>query len=183
MTQVVDSSAALNQSIVAFSRIGSQKSEDLNLNSLVNTVGRIIGQGYENITVTYDLKNTERQTTGERISIESALMNLAINSAYAMPSGGTLSFTVSEVILKEHFCIRHAVNPGEYIAVTISDTGAGISEEIREEIFKPFYTTKEEGTGLGLATVYATMRQHKGCVVLNSEEGVGSTFELYFPMK
>jgi nitrogen-specific signal transduction histidine kinase/ActR/RegA family two-component response regulator len=116
--------------------------------------------------------------------IEQILMNLAINSRDAMPEGGTLTFGLKNIVVDEAFCKKNlGLLPGKYVLMTVSDTGYGIDLETQKHIFEPFFTTKEtgKGTGLGLATVYGIMKNHRGYISCESMLGQGCTFRLYFP--
>jgi len=108
----------------------------------------------------------------------------AVNSAQAMPEVGILTIRTENVSLDEQSCKQHAeAIPGDYVLLTISDTGCGIETELLEKIFEPFFTTKDVGvgTGLGLSIIYGIMMSHKGFIKCESRLGVGTTFSLYFP--
>ncbi|MCC7491367.1 MAG: response regulator [Fimbriimonadaceae bacterium] len=115
---------------------------------------------------------------------EQALLNLCLNARDAMPEGGLLSIETAAVLLDEHYIGSHpGVQPGPFVAISISDTGAGIAEEALAHVFEPFYTTKRlgHGTGLGLASVYGTIKQLGGDVRVYTELGRGTTFRIYLP--
>jgi two-component system cell cycle sensor histidine kinase/response regulator CckA len=122
---------------------------------------------------------------GDKPALENALLNLALNAQDAMPDGGTLSLS-ARVVQVDDACsarLNRAIAPGRAIVICLRDTGTGMSEGVRERLFEPFFTTKGpgRGTGLGLAAVYGTVRNHHGAIDVSSEDGHGSTFELYFP--
>lgn len=120
--------------------------------------------------------------------LESALLNIAINARDAMPNGGTLSFSgqlcaALPLQLRGDFELKAGDQPGAYIAIAVSDTGAGMSDTVKERAFEPFFTTKElgRGTGLGLSTVYGFVKQSHGAITLDSTLGQGTTVTLYIP--
>jgi signal transduction histidine kinase len=123
---------------------------------------------------------------GDSNMLENALLNIAINARDVMPAGGTLSFATNNVVLNDANIPRYApeLAAGEYVRVTIRDTGSGMEEKTMLRIFEPFFTTKEigKGTGLGLAAVYGCVRQHKGHVMVESALGMGSAFIIYLPV-
>jgi CheY-like chemotaxis protein len=112
-------------------------------------------------------------------------MNLAINARDAMPEGGELTFSTELRELDEATCRRlpYDVFPGRFLQISVTDTGVGMDREIQQRIFEPFFTTKDlgKGTGLGLASVYGTMKNHRGAIMVYSEPGRGSCFKLFLP--
>lgn len=181
-----ESAANLTRQLLAFSRKQVIEPRVLDLAAVMDHVhdmlSRMIG---ENI----DLRIETGQNTGmikaDLGQIEQVLINLAVNARDAMPEGGTLLIETGNVYFSRDYSIHHpAVDPGDYVMIAVSDTGIGMSPEIKQYIFEPFFTTKEtgKGTGLGLATVYGIVRQSGGMIDCYSESGHGTTFRIYFPL-
>jgi CheY-like chemotaxis protein len=115
--------------------------------------------------------------------IEQMLLNLLINAGHAMPAGGTIYLKTENVDIGDTYQNSHVSEPGRYVKVTVRDTGTGMTEETKQRIFEPFFTTKEEGrgTGLGLASVYSTIKKHGGGVTVESRVGEGTVFNIFLP--
>jgi CheY-like chemotaxis protein len=115
--------------------------------------------------------------------VEQILMNLAVNAQDAMPNGGEIAIDVAPAELDAAFCsVHHGAKPGRYAALIVSDTGCGMDEETRQHAFEPFFSTKsDQGTGLGLSTVYGVVKQHAGSIWIDSEPGKGARFSIYLP--
>jgi two-component system cell cycle sensor histidine kinase/response regulator CckA len=177
--------AALTQQLLAFSRRQELRPQILDLNTVVadmeKMLRRLIGEDIELvISLTSDLPRL-RADQGQ---IEQILMNLAINARQAMPQGGKLLITTTPAALDETSCQNFPeARPGQYACLEVADTGVGIDKALLDRIFEPFFSTKGKGvgTGLGLATVYGIVKQHKGGIQVESEPGRGATFRIYFP--
>ena len=123
--------------------------------------------------------------SGSPVHLSKTLMNLVSNAAEAMPEGGTILISTRNRYLDKPVKGYDAIEEGDYVLLKISDTGIGIRPEDQERIFEPFYTKKimgRSGTGLGMAVVWGTVKDHKGYIDLQSVEGDGTTFTLYFPV-
>ena len=177
--------AALTRQILAFSRSQTLQPEVLSLNDLVSNAERLLGRTLgEQIDLLAILPPNLGFTEVDADQISNVLMNLALNARDAMPQGGKLTIETANVEVDQKFCREHGeITPGSYVRLAVSDTGTGMDEETRSRAFDPFFTTKApgRGTGLGLATVYGTVRQSGGSIFVRSEAGVGTTFEIYLP--
>jgi PAS domain S-box-containing protein len=179
------SAARLTRQLLIFSRRETVQTEPLDLNAIVadvrNLLSRSIGAHVElQLESAVNLPAIE----ADRGQLEQVLLNLAINARDAMPQGGILTIGTSLAGLGESYTRLHpGVSPGRYVELAVRDTGTGMSPDVAARIFEPFFTTKpqDQGTGLGLATVYGIVTQAGGSMSVDSEEGTGTTFRLYFP--
>ena len=177
--------ADLTGQLLAFSRKQMQKLQVVDLNQVISSIARLLPRLIgEDIQLTVGPGEAISLIKADPVQIEQIVMNLATNARDAMPRGGKLSIETANVRLDESYVQSHqVVLPGDYVLLTVSDSGQGIKPENLPHIFEPFYTTKEQGkgTGLGLATVYGIVKQNGGFIWAYSEAGMGTTFKIYWP--
>jgi signal transduction histidine kinase len=178
--------ATLTRQLVSFSRRQSAEHKTIAVNEFIkeyeNMLRRLLGEGIELVLTMDPQAGTFRADPGQMGQV---LMNLAVNAKDAMPNGGKLVIETSNMVVDDYFARTHLyVSPGQYIVLAVTDTGTGMSAEVKSHLFEPFFTTKEQGkgTGLGLSTVYGiVVNQTSGSIWVSSEPGQGTTFKLFFP--
>jgi PAS domain S-box-containing protein len=176
--------SALTSRLLTFARRRRLSPQVLNLNELVLGVTELLKRSLgEPVTLTTMLTGGLWPTRADPSEIENAILNLAINARDAMPSGGTLVIDTGNVSSNEAVKTEPKLRYGDYVRISVSDTGTGMSPEVLERAFEPFFTTKEpgRGTGLGLSTVYGFAEQSGGYASIVSEVGRGTTVNLYLP--
>jgi PAS domain S-box-containing protein len=139
----------------------------------------------EEVDVQVELDDDLEQVMGDATQVQQVLMNLCVNARDAMPDGGTLTIRAENTTLDEEDARKNIdAEPGEYVCLAVSDTGVGMSDEVIDKIFEPFYTTKPEGegTGLGLSTAYSIIKGHDGFIDVSSTKGKGTTFRIFLPV-
>ena len=185
-----EKAAAIVQDLLTLARREVATEEVVNLNQIV--IDYFASPEHEKLSAVHprvyfecDMEDTLLNVMGSPVHLSKTLMNLVSNAAEAMPDGGVVTVSTANRYIDRPIRGYEELKEGEYVALTVSDTGTGISREDRERIFEPFYTKKvmgRSGTGLGLAVVWGTVKDHKGYIDLKSKMGEGSVFVLYFPV-
>jgi len=183
--QAADRATTLTRQLLAFSRKQLLELKVVDVNTIVEDMERLLRPLIgENIDLAARLAPDAGHTRADAGQLEQVLMNLVVNAKDAMPSGGSLTIRTQKVAVDEtHRGGQTFIRPGNYVLLSVSDTGMGMDKETQSRIFEPFFTTKEKGkgTGLGLSTVYGIVKQTGGYVMVQSEEGRGTTFHIYLP--
>jgi PAS domain S-box-containing protein len=184
--KAADRASSLTRQLLAFSRQQVLEMKVLNLNTIVAEIGKMLQPLLgEDIFVEALLDPEIGQVKADQGQIEQVIMNLAVNARDAMPGGGRLLIQTANASVDQEFALkRPPMIPGEYVMLSVKDTGMGMDAQTQAHIFEPFFTTKEQGkgTGLGLSTVYGFVKQSGGFVWVDSEPGAGSVFTIYLPM-
>jgi PAS domain S-box-containing protein len=177
-------SSDLIKHLMTFSRKAEYEKENININEPVESVIDFIKISFPNtIHIETRLQNDIEKICGDAAKLEQAILNICINAKEAMPLGGTLNIqTANDGNLTDDLHQITALHE-KYVIIRITDTGEGMSEEVKQRIFEPFYTTKSllTHTGLGLSTTYSIVKEHNGFITVNSEPDKGSTFTIYIP--
>ena len=181
----VQSGISLTWQLTTFSRESIVRPTIVDLNETVGRLHpmlrRVVGERIEFVV----RRGAEvGHVEADASQMEQVIMNLVVNASHAMPEGGTLTIETSAETLDDRFAREHELRTGgEFVKLSVSDTGVGMSPDVQAKIFEPFFTTKPptEGTGIGLATVNQIVRGSSGCVVVDSTPGQGTTFTVYLP--
>ncbi len=185
ITDATERAADLTRQLLAFGRKQIIQIQPLDLNHVIGSytkmLNRVVGEA---ITLRCHFAGDLPSVNADVGMIEQILINLIVNARDAMPQGGSIDITTETIHLDAaHAEIHPEARPGEYVGITISDTGTGIYPEYLPRIFEPFFTTKQPGAGagLGLATVYGIVKQHQGWIEVSSQLGQGTSFRMFLP--
>jgi len=180
-----DRAAVLTGRLLAFSRKQMVEKRVLGLNALVADAEKMLRRLLEaSIHIELDLAAEDDRVEADPSQLEQVLMNLVVNARDAMPHGGTLTVSTGSVELDEDYVAAHpGATAGPHVLLTVSDTGSGMDDEVKQHLFEPFFTTKPrgQGTGLGLATCFGIVKQSGGYLGVYSEPGIGTTMKVYLP--
>ena len=177
--------AELISQLLTFSRRAITRRRKLQLVPLVKETVKLLERTVrETITIRWISPDEVWLVNADPTQVQQVIMNLSVNANQAMPQGGELTINIENISLDEAYCKRYPyAKPGDYVCLSVSDTGQGMTPETQEHIFEPFFTTKEtgEGTGLGLAMVYGIVKSHEGHINVESSLGVGMEFKVFLP--
>jgi PAS domain S-box-containing protein len=185
--EIIESSArrgsSLTRQLLTFARKTETIVKLVDINSLIEETLHLFQRSVtKEIEVVTHLTDSGASVNGDDGQIQQALLNIFLNARDAMPEGGKLSITTSVTMADAHTANQFSsIKPGQFVLITISDTGHGIEGTIQNRVFEPFFTTKDSGTGLGLSVVYGVVQSHGGFINLESEVGQGTTFSVYLP--
>ncbi|MDY7036010.1 MAG: PAS domain S-box protein [Thermodesulfobacteriota bacterium] len=181
--KLVQSGSKLTSQLIGYAREGRYEVKPINLNRLVKETSDTFGIARKEIKVHHEFAEKLYRIKADPGQIEQVLLNLYINATDAMPGGGDLFLKTMNITHKHMTGKSYRPKPGNYVLLTIRDTGTGMDEKTMERIFEPFYTTKglAEGTGLGLASAYGIIKGHGGYIDVYSQKGHGTTFNIYLP--
>jgi PAS domain S-box-containing protein len=183
--KAAERATALTRKLLAFSRQQVLRPALVDMNQTLAGLEKMLNRlASPDIEVTYQFEPNLWTVAADPTELERVITNLVLNSRDAMPDGGSLIVETANVTIDEEYASRHAeTKPGEYVMLAVTDTGIGMTKEVREKLFEPFFTTKEKakGTGLGLPSVYGIVKQSGGFVWVYSESGCGTTFKVYLP--
>lgn len=177
----------LTAKLLAFSRRSHKMTTTVNVQEIIEDTKVLLEHTLDkSIHIELAIETQHPYVLGDPSMLQNVFMNLGINASHAMPVGGVLRFIIREIYwdVSLEKKMQMGLKPGNYLQVLVSDTGIGMAEEILPKIFEPFFTTKEagKGTGLGLASVYGTIKDHAGAVLVSSELGEGTEFEILLPL-
>ena len=181
--QLVDSGASLTGQLLGFARGGRYDLQTTDLGRLLDASLTIFGRAKKEIGILRRFEPDLWTVDVDRTQLEQVMLNLYVNAWQAMPDGGRLEVEAANVTLSEQSAQGRGLQPGDYVRVSVQDTGTGMDAATCLRVFEPFFTTKERGrgTGLGLASAYAIVENHGGTIEVTSELGAGSTFSLHLP--
>lgn len=184
ISEHVKSATSLTRQLLGFSRGGKYEVKPIDINRLVLDQSTMFGRTRKEISIHHKLDRKSLVADLDQRQMEQVLLNLFVNAWQAMPDGGDLLLETKTMVLGGRDCQAYDVTPGSYACILVTDTGIGMSQEIKKRAFDPFFTTREKqrGTGLGLASAYGIIKNHGGGITVYSEVSKGATFTIYLPL-
>jgi PAS domain S-box-containing protein len=183
IVEYVKSASVLTTQLLGFARGGKYDVKPSDLNELVINQNRLFGRTKKQIKIQGSYQKPLWTVEVDQGQMEQVLLNLYVNAWQAMPAGGELYVQTENVTLDDSYTRQFDIKPGRYVKISVTDTGIGMDVAVQQRIFDPFFTTKDQGkgSGLGLASVYGIIKNHKGHINVYSEKGKGTTFNIYLP--
>ena len=180
---LIRSGADLTKQLLEFSRTGGYEAKPANLNEVLDKTSAMFGRTNRELTIRRKYEANLYTADVDEGQMEQVFLNLFVNAWQATPTGSELYIETNNVELDEAFVEPYSVRPGKYVRISLIDTGPGMDEKTKERIFEPFFTTKEmgRGSGLGLASVYAVIKNHQGIIDASSAKERGTRFDIYLP--
>jgi PAS domain S-box-containing protein len=181
--EYVKNATSLTQQLLGFARGGKYEVKPTDMNDLVKKSSDMFGQTKKEITIHTKYQEDIWTVEIDQGQMNQVLLNLYVNAWQSMPGGGDLYLETKNIVLDETYVKPLGVSSGNYVKISVTNTGVGMDEDTKHKIFDPFFTTKKmgRGTGLGLATAYGIIKNHSGIINVYSEKGEGSTFNIYLP--
>jgi len=182
--QEVVKGSALTKQLLSLGRGSAFAPKPVDLNALIDKAARLFCRTRSGVAITRNLAPDLPPVEADPGQIEQVMLNLLVNAWQAMSRRGDMTLASQAVTLSEAFCESYQRRPGRYVHLSLTDTGKGMDEVTLARIFEPFFTTKDvgQGTGLGLATVYAIIKHHQGIIRVDSQPGQGTTFHIFLPV-
>jgi two-component system, cell cycle sensor histidine kinase and response regulator CckA len=181
--ECIQSAAALTGQLLGFARGGKYDVKPIDINAILRKTSKMFGRTKKEVVIREKYGKGIHPVDADQGQIEQVLLNLYVNAVQAMPAGGELRLETKNVTFGPYSVRPFNLDPGDYVRISVTDNGLGMDEKTRQRIFEPFFTTKGmgRGTGLGLASAYGIIKNHKGVIDVESKQGVGTTFSLYLP--
>ncbi len=182
--EYIESATGLTGQLLGFARGGKYETKPININQLLRTSSTMFSRAKKEIEIHIETEHLPLVAEVDHQQIDQVLLNIYVNASQAMPGGGKLFLATKAVILDQKSTEPHGLSPGQYVRISVRDTGIGMSDAIKKRIFDPFFTTKDKGrgTGLGLASAYGIIKNHSGFISVFSEPGHGAVFNIYLPL-
>jgi CheY-like chemotaxis protein len=182
--QYVRDGGEITKQLLGFARGGKYEVKPTDLNKLGQKSADMFGRTRKEIKLYRKFQEDIWMVAADQGQIEQTLLNIFVNAWQAMPDGGEIYLETENVVLGRDMVEPYDLEPGKYVKISITDTGKGMDAETVKRVFDPFFTTKEmgRGTGLGLASAYGIIKNHNGMITVYSEEGIGTTFNIFLPV-
>lgn len=187
ISDAVEQASGLTRRLLRFARRSPGRNRPFGIQTVITETVELVSHSMDlNHQITVKVPPQPMCIMGDRSLMQNALMNLLLNARDAMPHGGKIAISARCVEVNQRILDGNPIElpNGQYVCLSVIDAGHGMTPEVKERLFEPFFTTKDpgKGTGMGLATVYGTVKHHGGCIVVESEQGKGTTFQLILPL-